>query len=111
MLQQPRLAGGGQEGFAPAAMGLRLEGAARFEVLTNPAHGRDAVAETGGNLGRAFALVVELNDALADSFRDGFHNQNLPPITRCSLHYLWKRSKAMRSSKLAGFHSLSTCRF
>jgi hypothetical protein len=46
-------------------VGLRLERAACF-VLADPAHGRSAVAEAGGDRGRALALVVELNDALAD---------------------------------------------
>lgn len=78
-VEQARLAGFGQEGFASAPVGLRLESAAGFEVLADPAHGRDTVAEAGGDLGRALALIVKLKDALADSNRDGFHDRSLPP--------------------------------
>lgn len=76
--EQACLAGGGQQRLASAPVGLRLERAAGFEVLADPAHRRDAVAEAGGDLGRALALVVELKDAFADSNRDGFHRRSLP---------------------------------
>ena len=68
-------------------MGLRLERAAFFEVLADPAHGRDAVAEAGRDLARALALVVELNDALAERNGDGFHSRSLPPPIANALHY------------------------
>jgi hypothetical protein len=77
-LEQARLAGVGQERLASAPVGLRLERTACFIVLADPAHRRDAVAEAGGDLGRALALVVEVKDALADSDGDGFHNRRLP---------------------------------
>jgi D-serine deaminase-like pyridoxal phosphate-dependent protein len=75
-------------------MGLRLEGAACFEVLADSAHSRDAVAEAGGDLSRALALIVELYDALADRDRDGFHSRSLPQFTARTLHYLCKLSAA-----------------
>jgi hypothetical protein len=91
-LEQPCFSGFGQEGFASAPVGLRLQRAAGLVVLANPAHRRDTVAETDGDLGRAFALAVELKDPLADSNRDGFHTRSLSPFAAMSLHYLWKRS-------------------
>lgn len=93
-LEQAGLAGGGQKRLASAPVGLRLEGATGFEVLANPAHRRDAVAEAGGDLGRALGLVVELDDTLADSNRDGFHSRSLSPFTVNALHYLCKRSSS-----------------
>ena len=66
-------------------MGLRLQGAARFEVLADPANGRDAVAEAGGDLVRALAVVVELNDALANGDGDGFHGHEfIAPRRKCA---------------------------
>jgi hypothetical protein len=66
-------------GFAAAAVGLWIQGAAFFEVLAHPAHGGHAVAKAGGDLGGALALVVELDDALADGHGNGFHAHSLPP--------------------------------
>ncbi len=81
-------AGVGQERLASAPVGLGLERAAFFAVLTNPAHRRDAVVEADGDLGRALALVVELNEALANGHRDGFHSRSLPrsPQTRYMIY-------------------------
>ena len=59
-LLQAGLAGGGQEGFATTAIGLRRERATRLELLAHPPHGGDAVTETGGNVRRAFALIVKM---------------------------------------------------
>lgn len=98
-LEQACLAGVRQQRLAAAPVGLRLERAAGLVVLANPAHSRDAVAETRGDLGRALALVVELNDPLADGNRDGFHPQSLSPFAALSLHYLWKRSKVSKSGQ------------
>jgi len=97
-LEQARLAGGGQERLASAPVGLRLERTACFVVLADPAHRRDAVAEAGGDLGRALASFVEWKDALADSDGDGFHSRSLPPLAANALHYLCKRSKEWESA-------------
>ena len=66
-------------GLAAAPVGLGLQGAAFFEALADPAHGGHAVAEAGRDLGRALALVVKLDDALAEGDGNGFHGQSLPP--------------------------------
>lgn len=79
-------------------MGLRLERAACSELLADPAHRRDAVAETGGDLGRALSLVVELNDALANGDGDSFHGQKSITLPSNTLHYLWKRSNPCDSA-------------
>lgn len=60
-------------------MGLRLEGPACLEVLVDTTHRRDAVAETGSDLGSDLALVVELKGRLANTNRNGFHNRSLHP--------------------------------
>jgi hypothetical protein len=78
-------------------VGLRLERAAGFEVLANPAHRRAAVAEAGGDLGRAFALLVELNDALANRNGDALPNRSLPTPIPNTLRHLCKRSIAQQA--------------
>ena len=77
-LLQAGFAGFGQEGLAAAAVGLRLQRPSGFEVLAHPAHGGDALAEAGGNLAGALALVVELEDAFTHGDRDSFHAPSLP---------------------------------
>jgi hypothetical protein len=54
-LEQALLAGWSQVGLAPAPVSLRLERAAFFEVLADPAHGGRAVTEAAGDLVRILA--------------------------------------------------------
>ena len=80
--EQPFLARFGEQAPAAAVVGLRLHGAALFEVLTHPTHGGNAVAEAGRDVSGDLALVVEFKDALANCNRDGFHAQTLPPTQK-----------------------------
>ena len=57
---------GGQQRFASAQVGLRLQRAALLELLPDPSHGRDAKAEKLRNVAGAFALFIEVDDAFAD---------------------------------------------
>ena len=100
-MEQARLAGVGQQRLASTPVGLRLERVACLVVLADPAHSRAAVAETGGDLGCALALVVELNDPLADSNRDGFHTRSLSPFAALSLHDLWNCSSTANLGAVA----------
>ena len=86
-----------EEGFAPAAVGLRIQRAPGFEVLAHPPHGGHAVAEAGGDGTGALALVIKLEDPFTHRNRDGFHVLTLPqPLSIGKLHYLCKRSKAAK---------------
>ena len=75
---QSNLQGGGQQGFAATLMSLWFQRSALLEVLTHAAHRRYTIAQNDGNLLGPIALVVEVDDSLAHSYRDSFHPRTLP---------------------------------
>jgi hypothetical protein len=97
-LLQAGLALGGQERLASAQVSLRFHGAPRLEVLAHPAHGGHAVAAKRRDLGGAFALFVEFQDAFAQRHRYGFHPHILPSRPcLVKLYYLCKCSNYLKS--------------
>ena len=95
-LLQTSLAPGGQQGLAPAQVGLRLKCAPLTELLAHPAHRRHAIARKLRNLAGAFAPFVKLQDALTYRHRDGLHMPpTLPHRPRpVKLHVSWKCSRS-----------------
>ncbi len=70
-------------------MGLRLQRAARLELLAHPAHSGNTLAEAAGRRGRALALVIKFEDAVVDRHRDRSHCAALAATSTSTLQYLW----------------------
>jgi hypothetical protein len=88
---QAGLAAGGQQRLASAQVGLRFQGAPRFEVLTHPPHGRHTETGELRNFSGAFAPFVKAEDSFADWKRDRSHGHTLPCRPAfVKLYYLWK---------------------
>ena len=89
---------------AAAEIGLRLEGAALFEVLPYPANGRHAVAQAFTDLFGGFALLVKLDDAFSNRNWDKLPCQSPPcalqrsRFARMALDQKWKSSKRYQGS-------------
>jgi hypothetical protein len=74
-LFQAGLACGGQQGVASAQMGLRFQRVAFLKPLPDPPHRRHAKTQKLRDLTGAFALPVEVDDALAHGNRNRSHEK------------------------------------
>jgi hypothetical protein len=85
-----------QQRLATTPVSLRFQRPPGFEVLAHSPHGGHAVAQTGGYVAGAFALVVKVKYPLTNRNRNRFHTTILPwHHTSCKLHYLCKCSKKL----------------
>ena len=76
-------------------MGLRLERAALLELLPDPAHRRHAKAEKVRDLAGAFALFIELQDALARRHGYRSHGSSLPALSPQSSYIIYGNALAL----------------